>query len=66
MVNGDSLYKDILYWGAHLNQLSFEEFYKDDKKVTGRLIAAPSELRFLLKEKPSKLKSSDIDFSEIL
>lgn len=66
MVNGDGLYKDILYWGAHLNQLSFEEFYKDDKKVTGRLIAAPSELRFLLKEKPSKLKSSDIDFSEIL
>ena len=65
-INSDNLQRDILYWGSNFNQLSFEEFYKDNKKVTGRMLVAPTDVRLLLKTNPKKINSSDIDFSKIL
>lgn len=58
--------KDILLWGRVNNQLSFYEYYENNKAVLKKAEAAPSEIRLLLKSKPSKMTSSDIDFQGIL
>lgn len=58
--------KDILTWGRVNNQLSFYEYYENNKTVLKKAEAASSDIRILLKSKPSKMKSSDIDFNGVL
>lgn len=62
----DSFLKDILVWGRANNQLSFYEYYANNKLVLKKAEAAASSIRLLLKSKPSKMISSSVDFKEIL
>ena len=62
----DIFLKTILTWGRVNNQLSYYEYYADNKNAIKLAETAASQIRVLLKSKPSKMKSSDIDFSGLL
>lgn len=56
----------ILLWGLKGKQLSYQEFYEGNKEALAFIDSSPSEIRVLLKSKPSKMRSQDIDFKGIL
>lgn len=62
----DIFLKTILTWGRVNNQLSYYEYYADNKNAIKLAETAASQIRVLLKSKPSKMKSSDIDFNGLL
>ena len=62
----DKFHKYIVSWGIKNNQLSYYQFYSDNKEAISYAEQSPSEIRTLLKSNPSKMKSSDIDFNHIL
>ena len=64
--NEDSFLRDILIWGRANNQKSFYEFYEGNKKILNKAEVSITDIRLSLKSKPSKMRSSDIDFQGIL
>lgn len=58
--------KNILQWGKENLALSYLEYYQQNKEALSFIDSSPGEIRTLLKSKPDRMKSSDIDFKEIL
>jgi hypothetical protein len=58
----------ILIWGMKGRQQSYQEYYtnENNQKALSFIENSSSEIRTLLKSKPSKMQSSDIDFKGIL
>lgn len=58
--------KAIMTWGGTKTQESFVSYYSNSKAISNAILLAPAQLRSYLKTSPKKIKSSQIDFTDIL
>lgn len=54
-------FNPIAAWGCKKTQLSYDEYYKDDKIALNLLYEVPTEIRLLLKTKPTQPQIFDLN-----
>ena len=62
----ENMLKYVLQWGRTNNQQSYYEYYSNNKQAIKLANESPYSIRLLLKSKPSKMDSSDVDFTGVL